>query len=232
MGAKLCTKFSTSRFWWIFKALGTYFVSYPLWPTDAWAQTLPRLRHLEISTAPRSCANDRLIVLLSAITDWLYCEARPDTTQPDSSSYPLWPTDRTAIRYGRLIVLLPDPTQHNRYPRLLYYTFFWTETEVPQAQIDHVHIPREALELINLFISLELIPNKFRWNLVDIMCFQNFEHFQMNFVQSFAPIIHGMHMPNDSSSWSSCCEVCRKVILDVKMYRFSYEIFKVDFLKY
>ena len=141
----------------------------------------------------------------------------------DSSSYPLWPTDRTVIRYSRLIVLLPDPTQHNRYPRLLYYTFFWTETEVPQAQIDHVHIPREALELINLFISLELIPNKFRWNLVDIMCFQNFEHFQMNFVQSFAPIIHGMHMPNDSSSWSSCCEVCRKVILDVKMYRYSYE---------
>ena len=150
---------------------------------------------------PRAIRYDRLIVLLSTMTDWSCC------TQ--------------TRRYDRLLSAMtdctakPDPTQHNRYPRLLYYTFFWTETEVPQAQIDHVHIPREALELVNLFISLELIPNKFRWNLVDIMCFQNFEHFQMNFVQSFAPIIHGVHMPNDSSSWSSCCEVCRRVILDV-----------------
>ena len=49
----------------------------------------------------------------------------------------------------------------------------------------------------------------------------------LKFVQSFAPMIHGMQTMNDGSSWSSCSEVCRKVILDVKMYWYSYEKFKV-----
>ena len=137
------------------------------------------------------------------MTDWSNC-------------YPLWPTDRIAPR--------PDTTQSIS---TILYIFFLNRNRGTICPNRPSPYTKSALELINLFISLELIPNKFRWNLVDIMCFQNFEHFQMNFVQSFAPIIHGMHMPNDSSSWSSCTEVCRKVILDVKMYWYSYEKFKV-----
>ena len=81
---------------------------------------------------PRAIRYDRLIVLLSTMTDWSCC------TQ--------------TRRYDRLLSAMtdctakPDPTQHNRYPRLLYYTF-WAKIEVPQGKIDQVRIQTKTCKV-------------------------------------------------------------------------------------
>ena len=159
---------------------------------------------------------------------------------PASSSYPLWLPDSTAIRYDRLIVLLSaiadwsyySQTRHNTIDIHDSYIIFFFE---PKSRY---HMPKSTKSIYQErtgtdqpFYFSRTDPKQISLKWVDIRCFRNFENFQVNFARNFAPIIHGMHMPNDSSSWSSCTEVCRRVILDVKMYRFSYEIFKVDFLK-
>ena len=93
------------------------------------------------------------------MTDWSYC-------------YPLSPTDCTAPRPGSSTMTnwpycyplsptaKPDPTQHNRYIHDSFYCTFLANAEVPPSN-NKIRMPREALELTNLFISLELIPKKF-----------------------------------------------------------------------
>jgi len=127
---------------------------------------------------------------LSAMTDWSCCTQtrcydRLIVLHPDPA---VWPT---AIRYDRLYCeARPDTTQSISTTLILY--FFLNRNRGTTGPNRPRPYTKRGTGTGQPFYFTRTDPKQISLKWVDIRCFRNFEKFQMNFVQSFAPMIHGM----------------------------------------